>query len=42
MYAEQTDSSGEALGSFPQTFSHLALISAAFNLDRALGAQRGN
>jgi GH15 family glucan-1,4-alpha-glucosidase len=38
LYAEQTGSSGEALGNFPQAFTHLALISAAFNLDRALGA----
>ena len=37
LYAEQTGSSGEALGNFPQAFTHLALISAAFNLDRALG-----
>jgi hypothetical protein len=36
MYAEQTGASGEALGNFPQAFTHLALISAAFNLDRAL------
>ncbi|HEV3204409.1 MAG TPA: glycoside hydrolase family 15 protein [Gemmataceae bacterium] len=39
LYAEQTGNSGEALGNFPQAFTHLALISAAFNLDRALGAQ---
>ncbi len=39
LYAEQTGSSGEALGNFPQAFTHLALISAAFNLDRALGSQ---
>ena len=36
LYAEQTGSSGEALGNFPQAFTHLGLISAAFNLDRAL------
>jgi GH15 family glucan-1,4-alpha-glucosidase len=36
LYAEQTGLSGEALGNFPQAFTHLALISAAFNLDRAL------
>ncbi len=38
LYAEQTGLSGEALGNFPQAFTHLSLISAAFNLDRALGA----
>ncbi len=41
LYAEQTGPNGEALGNFPQAFTHLALISAAFNLDRALGGQRG-
>jgi GH15 family glucan-1,4-alpha-glucosidase len=39
LYAEQTGASGEALGNFPQAFTHLAVISAAFNLDRALGAR---
>jgi GH15 family glucan-1,4-alpha-glucosidase len=39
LYAEETGSSGEALGNFPQAFTHLALISAAFNLDRALGSR---
>ena len=36
LYAEQTGSQGEALGNFPQAFTHLGLISAAFNLDRML------
>jgi GH15 family glucan-1,4-alpha-glucosidase len=38
LYAEQINRSGQQQGSFPQALTHLALISAAFNLDRALGA----
>src|SRR5450432_3131268 len=39
LYAEQTSAQGQALGNFPQAFTHLALISAAFNLDRTLGSK---
>jgi GH15 family glucan-1,4-alpha-glucosidase len=39
LYAEEIGPSGEALGNFPRTFTHLTLISATFNLDRALGAR---
>lgn len=37
LYGEQVGLTGDQLGNFPQAFTHLGLISAALNLDRALG-----
>ena len=39
LYSEQLGSSGQHLGNFPQAFTHLALISAATYLDRALNGK---
>ncbi|KAF1836334.1 hypothetical protein BDW02DRAFT_637937 [Decorospora gaudefroyi] len=41
MYSEEIARSGEQLGNTPQAFSHLALISAAFNLNKTLNGRRG-
>ncbi|KAI0460153.1 Six-hairpin glycosidase-like protein [Xylaria acuta] len=40
MFSEEISQTGEQLGNTPQAFSHLALISAAFNLDRAMNKRR--
>lgn len=37
LYAEEVGPQGEALGNYPQAFTHIALISAAYNLNKALG-----
>jgi GH15 family glucan-1,4-alpha-glucosidase len=36
LYSEELGANGRHLGNFPQAFTHLALISAAIYLDRAL------
>ncbi|CEG74138.1 Putative Glycoside hydrolase family 15 protein, partial sequence [Rhizopus microsporus] len=36
LFSEEVARSGEMLGNFPQAFTHLSFISAAYNLDRVL------
>ncbi len=41
LFSEQLGSRGEFLGNVPQAFTHLALISTAFDLDRRLNDKAG-
>ena len=38
LYGEELGPQAQHLGNFPQAFTHLALVSAAFDLDRRLSA----
>jgi GH15 family glucan-1,4-alpha-glucosidase len=40
LFAEEVGDTGQALGNYPQAFTHLGLISAAWDLNRALGEHR--
>ncbi len=39
LYSEEISVTGGLLGNFPQSFSHFALISAAYNLDKAINSK---
>ena len=41
LYAEELGGDGRQLGNFPQAFTHLGLISAAYSLNLNLNAQKG-
>jgi GH15 family glucan-1,4-alpha-glucosidase len=42
LFAEETDKKGLQFGNFPQAFTHLGLISAAYNLDRSISGSHSN
>jgi GH15 family glucan-1,4-alpha-glucosidase len=41
LIAEEIDPKGEALGNYPQAFSHLSLNTACCNIDKALNRRAG-
>jgi GH15 family glucan-1,4-alpha-glucosidase len=41
LFSEQISARGQAIGNYPQAFTHLSLISACYNLDKAMNMENG-